>query len=418
MAGARAIRPLHAGVASLACRRRQQGSPAVEFNFDEVKDRRGGHRAKWDHMEEACGVSPEDGIAMWVADMDFDAAPCILGALHADIASGFLGYFGNFGPVTEAVCDWMREMHGWPVEPGWVRYTHGVVAGFGMVLEAFSEPGDSVILFTPVYHAFFRKAAAMGRKVLQSELVLRDGRYEMDLEALATQLTGREKIAVLCSPHNPGGRLWTADEIAALDAFCAEHGLILCSDEIHMDLTFPGVAHLPTAVAAPASLPRLVTITAASKGFNIAGGETGFAIIPDDALRARFDRAHAKLGGTPNRFGMLMTKAAFTGGHEWSEAVRGYIAANFELWRARIGAIPGVRVMDMQATYLSWVDFRGTGMSGDESLERIRLAGIGVNRGEVFGQGGAGWHRFNIAMPRTRLIEAIERLEEAFADLQ
>lgn len=388
------------------------------YDFDTVRELRGTNRGTWDHLAAACGVTAEDGIAMWQADMAFDAPPCVVEALKADIAAGPPTYWGNTGPVTEAVCDWMRDRHGWAVDPGWVRYTHGVVAGFAMVLQAFSDPGDSVILFTPVYHAFFRKAAAMGREVLQSRLVERDGRYEMDLAALETQLTGREKIVVLCSPHNPAGRLWSAEEIRALDDFCAAHGLILCSDEIHMDLAFPGAKHHSTAVAAPSSLPRLVTITAASKGFNTAGGETGFAIVPDDALRARFDKAHAFLGGTPNRFGMTMTRAAFTGGAAWSEAVRAYIAENFGLWRHRIGALPGVRVMDMSATYLSWVDFRGTGMSGDESLARIRDARIGVNRGEVFGEGGAGWHRFNVAMPRPRLVQAIERMETAFADLQ
>jgi len=223
---------------------------------------------------------------------------------------------------------------------------------------------------------------------------------------------------VLCSPHNPGGRLWTGEEISALADFAEANDLILCSDEIHMDLCFPGAQHLPTAVAAPQSLPRLVTITGASKGFNTAGGETGFAIIPDDALRARFDVAFKSRGGTPNRFGMTMIKAAFTGASGWSDAVRAYIAENFRVWQERIGALPGVRVMNMSATYLSWVDFSGTGMSGDESLARIRDAGIGATPGVVFGDGGSGWQRFNIALPRPLLMQAIERVETAFSDLQ
>ncbi len=389
------------------------------MTFDDLTDRRRAFANKWQGMEGFSGVAPDDGIAMWVADMDFDAAPCILEALQKDIDTGFMGYVGDPAPVTRAVCDWMAAQHGWNVQPDWVSYSHGVVAGFGMVLEAFSDPGDGVILFTPVYHAFFGKTRAMGREVVESPLALRDGRYEMDLDALAGQLQGHEKIAVLCSPHNPGGRLWTVEEIAALDDFCKAHDLLLLSDEIHMDLCFPGAKHVPTAVAAPGAVSRLVTITAASKGFNIAGGETGFIICEDTALRARLAEVQKALGGTPNRFGMIMTRAAFSGGAEWSAAARAYLADNFALWRDRIGALPGVEVMDMAATYLSWVDFSGTGMSPAETLRRIGgEARLAVSPGAQFGTGGAAFHRFNLAMPRARLTEAIERLEAAFADLQ
>lgn len=389
------------------------------MNFDEMKDRRGRHATKWEAMAQRTGATAPDAIAMWVADMDFDAPDCVLQALRDEIDNGFMGYFGYPDPVNAAVCAWMETQHGWSTQPEWLRYTHGVVAAFACVLEAFSDPGDSLILFTPVYHAFFLKAQAMGREILQSPLVLRDGQYHMDLDALAKQLTGREKVAVLCSPHNPCGRLWTRQEIVALNAFCADHDLILLSDEIHMDLTFPGVPHLPTAIAAPEATERLITITAASKSFNIAGMETGFALIEDPALRARFDRAHKVLCGTPNRFGMVMTKAAFTHGADWREAVRRYLQENDRLWRDRIGALPGVSVMEMEATYLAWVDFAGTGMTPQETIKRLTQdARIGMSPGAQFGQGGESFHRFNFAMPRPRLIEAIERIEAAFSDLQ
>ena len=239
------------------------------------------------------------------------------------------------------------------------------------------------------------------------------------LDALAARLTGRERIVTLCSPHNPGGRLWTPAEIAELAAFCADHDLILLSDEVHMDLVFPGATFVPTALAAPDALDRLVVITAASKGFNTAGGETGLIIVRDPTLRERMTAVNMAYGGTPNRFGLMMIKAAFTGGADWSAAVRAYLARNFALWRDRIGALPGVRVMDMQATYLSWVDFTDTGMTPEETDRRIRQdARIAQSPGAQFGKGGENFHRFNLAMPRARLIEAIERLETAFGDLQ
>ena len=389
------------------------------FEFDSAPSGRGHHAQKWDDMERLFGVSAEDAIPMFVADMDFRAAPCILDALQGEIDRGYMGYFGQTERVNAAVVTWMRERHGWTFDPGVLRYTHGVVAGFAMVLDAFSSPGDGVIVFSPVYHAFYGKTRAMGREIVESPMHIRNGRFEMDLDALGSSLKGNERILVMCSPHNPGGRVWTDDELRAVAAFCERHDLLLLSDEIHMDLTFPGVAHVPTAVAAPEARPRLVTLSAASKGFNTAGGETGFVAIEDDTLRARFDLSHKSRGGTPNRFGMIMLKSAFTDGAEWSGAVRAYLADNFALWRDRIGALPGIEVMDMQATYLSWVDFRNTGCVTEDVTRRLNEdARVVMSPGTQFGTGGEGWHRFNIAMPRPRLNEAINRIEAAFADLQ
>lgn len=389
------------------------------MSFDYPKDRRTAFASKWQNMESFSGVSPDDGIAMWVADMDFDAPACVRDRLRADIEAGFLGYVGDIAPARQAVCDWMRNQHGWDVHPDWVSFSHGVIAGFGMALEAFSEPGDGVILFSPVYHAFYTRTRAKGRDVVESQLALRDGRYEMDLDALAAQLKGHEKIAVLCSPHNPGGRLWSKAEIAELADFCEAHDLLLLSDEIHMDLCFPGARHIPTAIAAPQATARLVTISAASKGFNIAGGETGFIIVEDPSLRARIDAVQKALGGTPNRFGIQMTHAAFAEGGGWSADLRAYLAENFALWRDRIGALPGVSVMDMSSTYLAWVDFSGTGMDAAEIQRRIAQgARIATSPGASFGTGGETFYRFNLAMPRARVIEAIERMEKAFGDLQ
>jgi cystathionine beta-lyase len=391
----------------------------MTLEFDSAPSGRGHHTQKWDDMGRLFGVTADDAIPMFVADMDFSAAPCILEALRAEVDRGYMGYFGQTERVSAAVLQWMSGRHGWTFDPGILRYTHGVVAGYAMALDAFSEPGEGVIVFSPVYHAFYGKARAMGREIVESPLQIREGRFEIDFDALAASLKGHERILVLCSPHNPGGRVWTGDELRAIASFCEAHDLILLSDEIHMDLTFPGVAHVPTALAAPESRPRLVTLTAASKGFNIAGGETGFVVIEDDTLRARFDLTHKSRGGTPNRFGMIMLEAAFTGGGAWSEAVRAYLADNFAMWRDRIGALPGIEVMDMQATYLSWVDFRNTGCGEADIRRRLNEgARIVMSPGTQFGSGGEGWQRFNIAMPRARLEEAIRRIETAFADLQ
>ena len=390
----------------------------MAINFDEIIELKDTHSMKCDHMA-ACGVEAEDGLAMWVADMDFRPPQAVTDVLQAEIDRGVLGYYGKDASLRASICNWMKTRHNWAVEPGWISFSHGVVAGLGIVFEAFTAPGDGIIVFTPVYHAFARKIEAKGRRVVESELTLSEGRYEMDLEALAGQLDGSEKMVIFCSPHNPGGRIWDANEINALVDFCATHGLMLISDEIHMDLVFRGGKHLPTAVAAPHSTPFLVTLTAASKGFNIAGAETSFIVAEDRDIQAKIMAAQASFGGSPNRFGMLMMEAAFTGGADWSDAVCAYLSDNFKVFKEGVDAIPGLHVMDMGSTYLAWVDFSGTGMAREEFTERVaKDARIAVNQGPSFGTGGETYLRFNIATRKALVEEAVGRLAEAFGDLQ
>ncbi|MGR3514559.1 MAG: MalY/PatB family protein [Paracoccaceae bacterium] len=390
----------------------------MTYDFDTQVALKGTHSAKFDAITREFGQDDPDMIPMWVADMDFKAAPPILAALQREIDRGVLGYFTNPALVAAAVGSWYETKHGWSVDPDWVRFTHGVVNGYGVALATFTEPGDEVIVFSPVYHAFFRQIEAMGRVAKESPLVLKDGLFHMDLEGLAASLTGRETALTLCTPHNPGGRIWTSDELRAVAAFCAEHDLLLISDEIHMDLVFPGDVFVPTAIAAPDCGDRLVALTAASKGFNLAGGETGFMVVPDPELRKKVDAVMVDREATPNRFGMMMTQAAFTECSDWSEAVRGYIAENFRIFAERIGALPGVSVMPMRATYLSWVDFTSLGMTDAELISRMLEARVAPEKGTKFRYGGSGHLRFNLALPRPTLLTAIERIEAAFADLQ
>ena len=376
------------------------------------------HLVKWDKLD-LCGVEADDGLAMWVADMDFRAPSDVLAALQREVDRGVLGYYGSDGDLRTAIGNWLENRHGWKIEPEWISFSHGVVAGLGIVIEAFTQPNDGIIVFTPVYHAFSRKIAAKGRKVVESQLALESGGYRMDLEALQNQLDGSEKMVIFCSPHNPGGRLWEPHEINALVDFCAKNDLLLVSDEIHMDLVFPGAKHHPTPVAAPQSVERLIYLSAASKGFNIAGAETSFIIAPDEKIRAKIMEAQASFGGSPNRFGMIMMQAAFEHGAVWSNDVCAYLADNFKIFRDGVNEIPGLNVMDMQSTYLAWVDFSATGMSQDEFTNRVaKDARIAVNLGPTFGTGGESYLRFNIATRQDLVHEAVARLGEAFKDLQ
>jgi cystathionine beta-lyase len=247
-----------------------------------------------------------------------------------------------------------------------------------------------------------------------------DGRQEMDFDAWDARMTGAERMLILCSPHNPGGRVWTAEELRGVAAFCARHDLILVSDEIHADLVYPGQRHVPMPLAAPEVVPRLLMMTATTKTFNIAGAHIGNVIIPDPGLRARFAARVLALGISPNAFGMHMATAACSPeGAEWVDALMAYLDGNRRLFDAGVNAIPGVRSTPLEATYLAWVDFAGTGMSAAEFTGRVEKGAlICTNHGSSFGTGGETFLRFNIAMPRAQVAEAVERLQSAFADLQ
>jgi cystathionine beta-lyase len=233
-------------------------------------------------------------------------------------------------------------------------------------------------------------------------------------------MTGRERMLILCSPHNPGGRVWTPDELRAVAAFCIRHDLILVSDEIHNDLVYPAHRHTPMPLAAPEVQDRLVMMTATTKTFNIAGAHTGNVIIPDEGLRARFAARMLALGVSPNAFGLHMAAAACSPeGADWVDALMAYLDGNRRLFDAGINAIPGLRSMPLEATYLAWVDFAGTGMEPAEFTPRVeQTARVCASRGVTFGRGGESWLRFNFAMPRAQVAEAVARLQRAFADLQ
>ena len=390
------------------------------MSFDERIERRGTHCAKWDMMEPIYGVPVAEGLPMWVADMEFRPPPVVQAAVEKMAAHGLYGYFGDDSAYLAAVQWWMANRHGWHVEKDAILTTHGLVNGTGMCVDAYTAPGDAVVLTTPVYHAFARVIRGAGREVRECPLTLRDGRHEMDFAGWDRLMTGAERMFILCSPHNPGGRVWTAQELRGVADFCIRHDLILVSDEIHHDLVYPGHRHVPMTLAAPDIADRLVMMTATTKTFNIAGCHSGNVIIPDAALRARFAARMNALGISPNSFGMHMATAAYSPeGAVWVDGLMRYLDGNRRIFDQGLNAIPGVRSMMLEATYLSWVDFSGTGMAADEIARRVEKdARIAVNHGASFGLGGAQALRFNIAMPRAQVVEAVARLHQAFHDLQ
>ncbi len=392
----------------------------IAQTFDQWIDRRGTHCAKWDTMETHYGVSPAGGLAMWVADMDFRPPACVQAAVEAMAAHGIYGYFGDERASNEAIRWWMKHRHGWELDEKAIFTTHGLVNGTALCVDAYTKPGDGVIVMTPVYHAFARIIKAAGRQVVECKLVNEGGRYLLDIAGWDAQMTGNERMLLLCSPHNPGGRVWTRDELRAIAQFCVRHDLILVSDEIHHDLVMPGHTHIAMPVAAPEIIDRLVMMTATTKTFNIAGCHSGNVIIPDEALRAPFRARMNALGISPNSFGMAMATAAYSPeGAAWVDELVAYLDGNRRLFDEGVDSIPGLRSMPLEATYLAWVDFSGTGMESKEFIARVeKQAKIAASHGATFGSGGDNFLRFNLATQRANVAEAVSRLKDAFADMQ
>ncbi|MDO9525905.1 MAG: MalY/PatB family protein [Gemmobacter sp.] len=390
------------------------------MSFDDIIDRRGTHSAKWDMMEKLYQVPGDTGIAMWVADMDFRPPACVQKAVEDMAAHGIYGYFGNDGDYLAAIQWWMDTRHNWKIERDMILTTHGLVNGTGLCVQAYTQPGDGVAVMAPVYHAFGRVIKTAGRRLVELPLVNNAGRLEIDFDAWDRAIDPGTRMLILCSPHNPGGRVWTQDELRGIADFAKKHDLILVSDEIHQDLVFPGHKHIVMPNAAPDILDRLVMMTATTKTFNIAGSHTGNVIIPDIALRKRFLGVMAALGISGNSFGLIMATAAYSPeGAAWLDELMVYLDGNRKIFDDGIAAIPGLASMRLEATYLAWVDFSGTGMAPAEFIARVeQTAGIAANHGATFGAGGENFMRFNLATPRALIIDAVERLQRAFADLQ
>jgi len=390
------------------------------MNFDELVDRRGTDCAKWDRMETIFGVSPDEGIPMWVADTDFKAPDVILAKISEMVAHGVFGYVDYSKPYTDAIRWWMKTRHDWEVAAEAIFTTTGLVNAVGMCLDAYTEAGDEILLFTPVYHAFAKVIHAAGRKVVECPMVNDDGHYELDFDAWDKQVTDKARMVVFCSPHNPGGRVWTRTELQGVIDFCKRHDLLLVSDEIHHDLVYPGQKHIPMAAVDPAANDRVIMLTAPSKTFNVAGLHTGNVIIPDAGLRAPFADRMEALHLSPNSVGQAVALAAYSPeGAAWVDDLMAYLDGNRALFDAAVNAIPGLKSMPLEGTFLAWVDFSGTGMSRDEFTARVEKdAKIAANHGPSFGLGGDNFLRFNLGTQRARIAEACDRLKAAFADLQ
>lgn len=392
----------------------------MKYNFDEIIDRRNTDSVKYDQVEKS--GKPADVLPLWVADMDFRTAPGIVERLSADAAFGIYGYSEGGEDYFRAVSGWYRERFGWTVEKEWLVQTPGVVFAINIAVRALTEEGDAVIIQQPVYYPFSAAIRNNGRKLINSGLVLRNGRYEIDFEDLEKKIVENNvKLFILCSPHNPVGRVWTEEELRRIGGICLAHGVKVISDEIHSDFVYEGHRHHVFTTVDPAFEAISIVCTAPSKTFNLAGLQVSNIFIPDQQMREAFQKQMQLIGyGGINLIGLHACQAAYETGREWLEELKIYLKGNLDFVREYLEKnLPMIRLIEPEGTYLIWLDCRGLGLP-EEELERliVQEAKLWLDAGVMFGESGEGFERINIACPRAVVREAMERLNRAVSARQ
>lgn len=383
------------------------------YDFDTLRPRLGLGSEKWDQVKQD---GPEPIVPLTVADMEFRTAPEIVSAVEEMARFGLWGYTHDDDSFRQAVAGWMLTRHGWQIEKRWLVATPGVVPALYTAVRALTSPGDGIIIQPPVYPPFYHAVEGNGRKLMENTLVFRDGRYQMDFEDLAEKAR-QARMLILCSPHNPVGRVWRREELATLAEICRENDVIVVSDEIHSDIILPGHRHTPYGTLPENLRKRCVIATSASKSFSLAGLSCSSIIIEDEELRRAF-RAQRDRDGTyfNSTFGWVATRAAYGQGAPWLEEMIQYVDGNYRYLEQYIAeADLPLTLYPLEGTYLAWIDCRAMGLAPD-ALEQFltQSAGLYVNQGHTFGTEGAGFIRLNLACPRSVLVEAMERLDGAW----
>jgi cystathionine beta-lyase len=377
-----------------------------EFDFDAVVDRSGTASHKWDRYE------GRDVIPLWVADMDFRSAPPIIEALHKRVSHGVFGYTEPPAGLVDTVRASLRAEYRWEVSPDWVVWLPGLVSGLNVLCRAVGAAGDGVITFTPIYPPFLSAPLFAERAAIKVPLVLEDGCWQMDLKALEGAIGPGARLLLLCSPHNPVGRVWSEAELSGLAAIARRYDLVIGSDEVHAGLVLDeDKPHLPIATLSPDIAARTVTLMAPSKTFNIPGLGCSFAVISDPGLRRAFYRAMVGIVPHVNLCGFVAAEAAYTEGASWRRELLAYLRGNRDLVESSVDAMPGLRMTHVEATYLAWIDARETGIAHPAVF--FEQAGVGLSDGTEFD--GAGFVRLNFGCRRALLREALARMGKALS---
>ncbi len=386
----------------------------MKYDFDELIPRRGTNSYKWDSAADA-GVLP-----LWVADMDFRTAPCIIEALRRRVEHGIFGYTRVPDAYYQAVIDWFGQRHGWHIDREWIIYTSGVVPALSAVIKALTDAGDRVLVQTPVYNCFFSSIRNNGCELVSNPLVRDGNTYRMDFDDLERKAADpRTKLLLFCNPHNPVGRVWTREELLRVGDICLRNGVRVVSDEIHCELTLPGHEYMPFASLSEAFQANTITCLSPSKAFNIAGLQIANIVSSDEEVRRWIDRAiNINEVCDVNPFGVEALIAAYGRGADWLEALNAYIYENYRcLCDYFAEHLPQLPVTKLEGTYLVWVDCRTLRLSSAELAARLlERQKLWLNEGTMYGTEGEGFLRINIACPRSRLLEALERLKAGVAE--
>ncbi len=387
----------------------------MPVDFDTVPNRRGTNCFKYDFAREM-GM-PEDVLPLWVADMDFPTAPAVLERLHALAEHGIFGYTGVKDAYFSAVHNWYAQRFGWETQRSWLVTTPGVVFAIAIAIRAFTKKGDAILIQQPVYYPFANKVTENDRQLVVNPLVLKNGRYEMDFADMERKIVDYHvKMLLLCSPHNPVGRVWTKEELLRVGEICQKHGVLVVSDEIHADFTYAGHTHRVFASVKSEFADFTITCTAPSKTFNLAGLQNSNIFIPNRQLRHAYKKELSACGcGGTNCMGMAACQAAYEAGADWLEQLKQYLAGNLAYIRQFLREkLPDIALIEPEGTYLVWLDLRKLGLTEQQQRQLIvQDAKLWLDTGTLFGQGGEGFERINIACPRTTIEQAMQRLEHA-----
>lgn len=386
----------------------------MKYDFDKIIDRTNNFSAKYDEMELKFGR--KDLIPMWIADMDFRTAEPIIDAIKERVEQGIYGYTSRPASYYESVAKWMKKKHGWDADPKLMLHSPGVVPTLSIMMREFTNPGDKIVIQSPVYYPFFDVVRNNGRELLINPLKLVDGNYVMDYENFEELAKSGAKMLLLCNPQNPVGRVWTRDELKKLGDICLKYGIKVISDEIHSDIVFGDNKHVPFAMISEEFSKNCITCVAPSKTFNLAGLQASIVIFPNEKEKVEFDNILGILDIKRNScFSLVATEAAYTHGDEWLQQLLTYIEGNIDFVNEYMkNNIPKIKPNKAEGTYFVWMDCKELGMDDEELSEFMRNeVRVAFDDGYWFGTPGKGHTRMNVACPRSVVKEALERMKAA-----